>query len=131
MWCGGRVWRAGLEGWLGVGVPSLSLNIAMQGHPLPQTSERAKMTLYGTAPRLCVVVVVIEVHFCHQALPYPSPALRHRLACGRRLEAVWWVRCGAGVSLVPAALFYLARCAPLPSATQPNPTHGSAPPRYH
>lgn len=69
----------------------------MQGHPLPQTSERAKMSLYGTAPRLCVVVVVV-VHFGHQALPYPSPALHRRLAsgtcgpCGRSFEAVLRVR---------------------------------------
>lgn len=37
----------------GVGVPEMSLNIVVQGHSLPRTSERAKMPLHGgpsTAP---------------------------------------------------------------------------------
>ncbi|MPC18266.1 hypothetical protein E2C01_011144 [Portunus trituberculatus] len=38
--------------------------------------ERAKISLYGTAPRPCVevVMVVVVVHFYHEALPYSASA---------------------------------------------------------
>lgn len=126
-----RVGRAQMggywEGSPGVGVPDMSLNIAVQGHSLPQTSKRAKMPLYGgpsTAPNQWWWWWCIPRPPCS---PLPHSASGSWGPDGRSFEVVRCGGCGHESTTCRPPLSTWPGVRPLPQPCRSHPSHPSAP----